>query len=273
MDEPRTSTTLPDDLAPDKPSVARIYDFLLGGFHNSAVDREAARRALAIYPDTALAMRANRAFLRRVVTYLLDQGIDQFLDLGSGIPTAGNVHEVAQRANPAARVAYVDLDPIAVLHSEALLRGNPGATMIQADVRDPAAILAHPTTRRLLDPGKPLAVLLVALLHFVTDDADADDLVRTLRETLPAGGYLVLSHGNYEEAPPEILAQLKQLYAGTSNPAKERSRAEIARFFDGLELVEPGLVYAPRWRPDDPDDPFRDEPGRSLVLVGVGRKP
>jgi hypothetical protein len=273
MHDPRTPLRLPEGTPPDRPSAARMYDYFLGGFHNFAIDRQAAQQVIAIYPDAPLVMRANRAFLRRAVTFLLEQGVDQFLDLGSGIPTVGNVHEVAQRANPAARVVYVDLDPVAVLHSEALLRDNPNAAVIRADVRDPTPILAHPTARRLLDPGRPLAILLVALLHFVTDDAEAERLVGTLREALPPGGFLALSHGTHEGAPPEAIARAERLYAGTSNPAKARSRAEVARFFAGLELVEPGLVHAPVWRPDDPDDPLRDDPTRSLILAGVGRKP
>lgn len=261
------------DGAPEKPSVARMYDHMLGGFQNAAVDREAVRRAQAIYPDIALAARANRAFLRRAITHLIERGVTQFLDLGSGIPTAGNTHEVAQRHDPAARVLYVDSDPVAVGHGAALLADNPHAAALRADARDPAAILAHPTTRHLLDLDRPVGVLLLTVLHFITDDEEAEATVRTLRAALAPGSYLALSHGNYEEAPPAILAQLKRLYGGTSNPAQERSRAAIAGFFAGLELAEPGLVYAPDWHPDDPDDPFRDAPGRSLSLVGVARKP
>ncbi len=273
MDDRPVPATPWGDGEPEKPSVARMYDYMLGGFQNAAVDRAAVRRAQAIYPDIAFVARANRAFLRRAVTFLLDRGIDQFLDLGSGIPTAGNVHEVAQRRDPAARVLYVDSDPIAVAQSTALLADNPRAAAIRADARDPAAILAHPTTRRLLDRDRPIGVLLLTVLHFLTDDAEAEAAVSTLRAALAPGSYLALSHANYEEVAPAILAQLKQLYGGTSNPAKERSRAEIARFFVGLVLAEPGLVYAPRWHPDDPDDPFLDAPGRSLSLVGVARKP
>jgi len=273
MDDRPVPATPWGDGEPEKPSVARMYDHMLGGFQNAAVDRAAVRRAQAIYPDIAFVARANRAFLRRAVTFLLDRGIDQFLDLGSGIPTAGNTHEVAQRRDPAARILYVDVDPLAVAHSAALLADNPYAAALRADARDPTAILDHPTTRRLLDRDRPVGVLLLTLLHFVPDDGEAYGLVATLRAALPPGSYLALSHANYEAVAPAILAQLKQLYGGTSNPAKERSRAAIANFFAGLELAEPGLVYAPRWHPDDPDDPFLDRPGRSLSLVGVARKP
>lgn len=272
MDDSRLPPALGTDGEPEKPNVSRMYDYMLGGFQNAAVDREAVRRAQAIYPDIAFVARANRAFLRRAVTFLLDRGIDQFLDLGSGIPTAGNTHEIARRRDPAARVLYVDSDPIAVAQSTALLADNPHAAALRADARDPAAILAHPTTRRLLDRDRPIGVLLLTVLHFITDDAEAETTVRTLRAALAPGSYLALSHANYEEVPPPILAQCERLYAGTSNPARARTRAEIAPFFTGLELAEPGLVYAPRWHPDDPDDPFLDEPGRSLSLVGVARK-
>lgn len=273
MDDRPVPATPWGDGEPEKPSVARMYDYMLGGFQNAAVDRAAVRRAQAIYPDIAFVARANRAFLRRAVTFLADRGIDQFIDLGSGIPTAGNTHEVAQRRDPAARVLYVDSDPIAVAHSAALLADNPRAAALRADARDPAAILAHPTTRRLLDRDRPIGVLLLTLLHFVPDDGEAYGLVATLRAALPPGSYLALSHANYEAVAPEILAQCERLYAGTSNPARARTRTEIANFFAGLELAEPGLVYAPQWYPDDPDDPFLDQPGRSLSLVGVARKP
>lgn len=270
MDDPRTSS--PPPLPTDRPSVARMYDYMLGGFQNAAVDREAVRRAQAVYPDIAFVARANRAFLRRAVTFLLDRGIDQFLDLGSGSPTAGNTHQIAQRRNPAARVLYVDSDPIVVAQSTALLTDTPHATALRADARDPATILDHPTTRHLLDRDRPIGVLLLTVLHFLTDDAEAAAAVRTHREALAPGSYLALSRANYEEVAPAILAQCERLYAETSNPARARSRGETARFFAGLALAEPGLVYAPRWHPDDPDDPFLDQPGRSLSLVGVARR-
>jgi hypothetical protein len=273
MDDPRVPIALPEGPAAEKPSAARMYDYMLGGFHNVAIDREAVARAAAVYPDAALAARGNRAFLRRAVTYLIERGIDQFLDLGSGIPTAGNVHEVAQRADPAARVVYVDLDPTAVAHSRALLHDNPGAIAIQADARRPAAILARPEVRRLLDLERPVGLLLLTLLHFVANDTEAYGLVATLRDAVTPGSYLALSHGTYEGAPAAVIGQVERLYAGTANPVQFRAGPAIAHFFAGWELVEPGLVHGPVWHPDDPDDPFRDEPGRSLNLVGVGRKP
>jgi hypothetical protein len=255
----------------DKPSAARMYDYYLGGSHNFELDRTLAEQAIALWPDLPLIMAANRAFLRRAVNYLVSQGIEQFLDIGSGIPTVGNVHEVAQSADPAARVVYVDIDPIAVAHSTAILQDTPGVAAIQADVRRPDQILTHPEVARLLDFEQPLAVLLVALLHFIPDDEQASNAVRVLREALPAGGYLVISHASYEGMPAQS-REHEQLYARTPTPMRMRSRAEIEQLFDGLELVDPGLVYIPLWRPEGPNDLFLDQPERCTGFAGVSRK-
>lgn len=266
------TTEFSDQAPQDKPGVARMYDYFLGGYHNFAIDRQAAEQVIAIYPDMPLVAQANRGFLRRAVQFLVAQGIEQLLDIGSGIPTVGNVHEVAQRANPAARVVYVDSDAVAVAHSEAILRGNAHATAIRADARRPEQILDHPEVRRLLDFRQSVAVLLAAVLHFVTDDEEAYRLVRVLREALAPGSYLAISHGTDENVPPAISAQLARLYVRTTNPARVRSRDEIERFFAGLELVEPGLVYVPLWRPTAADDLFLAQPERSVHYGGVGRK-
>jgi SAM-dependent methyltransferase len=258
----------------DRPNVARMYDYYLGGYHNFAIDRQAAEAVLAAYPDFALAMRANRAFLRRAVRYLAAQGIDQFLDLGSGIPTVGNVHEVAQQANPAARVVYVDLDPVAVAHSEAILAGDPATVVLQGDVRQPEAILANPTTRQLLDFRQPIAVLMLTVLHFLTDDAEALQAVRTLRDALAPGSYLVISHGTPDhDTRREVKERVIGLYRATNTPAKPRRAAEVLRFFAGFELVPPGLVYTPQWRPESTADPLHDQPAASATYAAVGRKP
>lgn len=261
------------DLPLDRPSSARIYDYLLGGYHNFACDRAVADAATAIYPDFPLIMRANRAFLRRSVTVLCGAGIDQFLDIGSGIPTAGNVHEIVRPYNPDARVVYVDRDPIATAHSRAILRDVPTATAIQADGRETAAILGHAATRRLLDLGQPLGVLLVSLLHFIPDDGEAAALVQALRDAMAPGSYLVLSHVSYDHAAQETLAQLEALYAGSGIAIKPRPLAAIGAYFAGLDLVEPGLVDMPLWRPEGPDDVFVDQPERVFGYAGVGRKP
>ena len=259
---------------PETPSVARIYDYLLGGHHNFPADRAAAEQALAANPDMRLIMQANRGFLRRAVTFMIGEGISQFLDLGSGIPTVGNVHEVAQNANPTARVLYVDIDPVAVAQSAALLAGNPNASVIQADVRDPKQILDHPEARRLLDLRQPIGVLLVSLLHFIPDTSEARQLVQHLREAVAPGSYMVISHAGmeYEEAK-RWLDRAVQAYSRSTTPITPRTRAEIASFFEGLELVEPGLVDVPLWRPEGPHDVLLDDPKRANGVAGVARKP
>ena len=228
----------------DQPSAARMYDYYLGGHHNFAVDRRAAEAAIRANPDVPLIARANRAFLRRVVTFLSAQGIDQFLDIGSGIPTVGNVHAVAHGMNPAARVVYVDHDPIAVAHSRALLQDLHTVTAIHGDIRQPEQILTDPQARQVLDWGKPIAVLL-AILHFVADDAEADHSVRVLRDALVPGSYLAISHGTQEERPPELYQQVRQVYARSPTPLISRTRTQITHFFAGFALVPPDLVFVP----------------------------
>lgn len=260
-------------MSQDKPNPARMYDYYLGGYHNFEIDRQVAEKVIEVYPDAPRVAQANRAFLRRVVRFLLERGIDQFLDLGSGIPTVGNVHEVAQQADPTARVVYVDIDAVAVAQSQSILQGNCQTIAIQADIRQPAEILNDPKVRQLLDFDRPLAVLLNAVLHFVPDDAEAHAVVRTIRDALVPGSYVAISHSTYEEAPPEIVEQIDRLYADSTNPSRTRTRAQIEVFFRGLDVVEPGVVHLPRWRPEGPDDVFFDSPERSLVLGGVGRLP
>jgi O-methyltransferase involved in polyketide biosynthesis len=257
----------------ERPSAARIYDYLLGGYHNFEVDRVAAQQFVEMLPDMPLYMKANRAFLRRVVRFLVDQGIDQFLDLGSGIPTVGNVHEVAQSANSSARVVYVDNESIAVRHSKTILEDNSNATAILGDMRQPELILNHPETERLVDLSKPTAVLLLAVLLFVTDDEEAYRLVRVLREALAPGSYIAISHPTEEGLPPEKIEQGRKLYAAFGAPVNIRSYAQIERFFEGLELIEPGVVKAPLWRPEGPEDLLLDTPEVVGYYVGVGRKP
>lgn len=262
----------PDDVPHEIPSVARIYDYYLGGYHNFAADRHVAEAAIAIYPDLPLIMQANRAFLRRVVRYCIDQGITQFLDLGSGIPTAGNVHEVAQKMYPQARVVYVDIDPVAVTHSTAILRDNPHATIIQADALQPTQVFGHAELTRLIDTRQPLAVLLLAFLHFVPDDAAASAIVRAVHTALAPGSYVALSHATYDGVSRETVEQVETLYARNTNPLKARSREQLERFFDGLDPVAPGLVHTPLWHPEGKDDLFVDQPERACAFAGVGRK-
>jgi hypothetical protein len=267
------SSWVPEDVPLDKPNAARMYDYYLGGSHNFAIDRDAAEQAISIYPEFPLIMRANRAFLRRAVTFLARQGIDQFLDIGSGIPTVGSVHEIIQRINPAARAVYVDVDPIAVAHSEGILRGNPSVGVVGADARRPEQVLGHPDVRRLIDFDRRVAVLLVFVLHFMGDDATASHIVDAFRGAMAPDSYLVLSHGTAEGLPTEQLDPLIRLYERSTSPWSSRSRQQVQRFFCGLELVEPGVVHTPLWRPESPHDLYADHPERASSYAGVGRKP
>jgi hypothetical protein len=226
----------------------------------------------AVEPNVRAIVRANRAFLGRAVRFLAASGIRQFLDVGSGIPTAGNVHEIAQQASPGARVAYADIDPVAVAHSKAILAGHPDATVIQADLRDPEAILASPAVNELIDFSQPAGLLLVAVLHFLPDTDDPWRHVACLRDALAPGSYLVLGHGTGEHAPAKAQAAETLYNRGVATSAHARSRAGILRFFDGFDLVDPGLVYLPQWRPDSPADVPAD-PSQYGNLAGVGHRP
>jgi hypothetical protein len=264
---------IPTDVPLDKPNSARIYDYFLGGYHNFGQDREVAEQLLQLYPDLRLTGQANRAFLRRTVNYLLAQGIDQFLDLGSGIPTMGNVHEVVQRAKPEACVVYVDVDPVAVAHSQTMLSGHEPASAICADLREPDAILAHSEVQRLLDLERPLGLLLVAVLHYVVDDDAAFGAVDRLRQALAPGSHMVLAHPTFVEfdgkprSPEAGRAILRK-----ASDTERRTRDQISRFFADWDLVEPGLVLTPLWRPEGPDDPLLAAPERAFTVGGVARK-
>jgi hypothetical protein len=258
---------IPQEIPLDQPSPARIYDYLLGGYHNFAIDRQIADKMVAIDPEMRLGAQANRAFLRRAVSFVMEQGIDQILDLGSGIPTVGNVHEEAQAINPEARVVYVDIDPVAVSHSNVILKDNPLATAIQADVRDSKLILGHEKVRALLNLDQPLAVLMIAVLHYVVDDAEAHTAVRDTLNAIAPGSYLVIAHATTEYEPPG-LQKLRQVF-GQASTAKRRSRAEIETFFEGGDMMEPGLVWTPLWRPEDANDLLVDQPHRAFTLAGV----
>jgi len=257
----------------DRPNMARIYDYFLGGDQNVTADR-AAEHVLDNYPDAALAARANRAFLRRAVAFLAGQGINQFLDIGSGLPTVGNVHEVAHTINPTARVVYVDNDPVAVRYSRELLEeeGASGVTAVEADLRDPTAILARPEVRRLLAARRPLALLLLAVLPLIPDDDEARRAVGQLTAALPSGSYLAISHATREGGAAEALAQFARQYEVRTSPVAFRPRATIEGFFAGCALVPPGLVFVPAWRPDSAHDILVDEPERAAAVAGVGRK-
>ncbi|MFC0435624.1 SAM-dependent methyltransferase [Kutzneria buriramensis] len=253
------------------PSAARAYDALLGGAHNFEADREFARKAEQVFPGVAASCQANRAFLRRSVCFLVRNGVRQFLDIGSGIPTVGNVHEIAQAADPTCRVAYVDNEDVAVQHSKLILQDNAGATVVRADVRTPGDILDAPEIRRLLDFDRPVAVLMLALLHFIPDSDDPAGLVGHYRKALPPGSYLAITHATGDSRPTEMRA-LEKLYATSSNPAVARTTEWITSLFDGLELVEPGTTYVPEWQPDTSLD-VPSHPEHYIFFGGLARKP
>ncbi|MFC4612748.1 SAM-dependent methyltransferase [Streptomyces maoxianensis] len=254
------------------PSVSRIYDYYLGGSHNFEVDREAARKAMEFMPGLPKIMQANRAFMRRAVNYAVSEGVTQFLDIGSGIPTFGNVHEVAQKATAESRVVYVDHDPVAVSHSRAVLDGNEQAVVLSADLRKPRQILDNPETTELLDLERPVALLLVAVLHFLEDEDDPQSAVAQLRDALAPGSLIILTHASYEgiPVPEEQAGGAVGVYQNIRRPLVMRSREKIARFFEGYEMVEPGLVSMPHWRPDTPAE--QEDPYAFAGFAGVGRK-
>ena len=253
-------------------SVARIYDYLLGGVHNFSVDRDIARTLEAIEPKARVITEANRAFMTRATRFLAaEAGIRQFIDIGSGIPTQGNVHEIVQQIDPESRVLYVDHDPVAVAHSTALLNGNSNATVINADLTDPAQILDHPTTRRMIDFTRPVGLLLVAVLHFIPDEQHPASILARLRRDLAPGSHLVISHGTHHTDTGDAVTKVYR-QAVTQGEATLRTSEEILAFFEGFDLLDPGLVHGPLWRPDSPDD-VPDDPTRFWFLAGVGRKP
>ncbi|MDH6575138.1 SAM-dependent methyltransferase [Kitasatospora sp. MAP5-34] len=252
----------------DKPNAARVYDYYLGGSHNFEADRQMARRAMELWPDLPAIMRSNRAFLRRAVQFLAERGITRFLDIGSGIPTFGAVHEVARTIRPEARVVYVDRDPVAVAHSRLLLKDDPLSQVVEADLRSVQDLLARPEVAGLLGAGEPVALMLVAVLHFVTDEEEPGKLVATLRDALPPGSALALCHASTEGRPDQA-GPHQDLYRLTPTPLTMRTPQQITGFFDGFELVEPGVVYLPEWRPENPLA-VGPHPERMTGLVGVG---
>jgi hypothetical protein len=262
------------NLHADRPHPARVYDYLLGGKDNFAADRAAAEQGLRANPNSRIPPRENRAFLRRVVRHLAGEaGIRQFLDIGTGIPTSPNVHEVAQGVVPDAHVVYVDNDPMVLAHARALLTSSPqGLTeYIDADLRDVGRLLASPQLRATIDLDRPVGLLLIAIMHFVGDDDDPYGIVDRLLAALPSGSYLALSHltGDFD---PEAWEGVAAVYRRTGVTMQVRSRAEIERFFSGLEMVEPGVQVLPAWRPEkDAGAPPTD--AQVSVYGGLGRKP
>lgn len=253
---------------------ARIYDYILGGKDNFEADRKAAEAAIASNPNMATAMRANRAVMRRMTVYLAAElGIRQFLDIGTGLPTSPNMHEIAQRIAPQSRVVYVDNDPIVLAHARALLSSTPegACTYISADVREPEAILADPRLRSTLDLSRPTALMLFGIMHFLPDEARPREIVATLMESLPSGSYLAIQHPTTDFYPPGVGVQAAYRSAGIA--FQYRTRDAFARFLDGLELVEPGIVPMVDWRPEiEPDEP-RPTPAEAGAYAALARKP
>jgi len=269
---PSDSTWIPADFQIERPSAARIYDYYLGGYHNFEIDRNIGDKFVAVFPDLIVSAYVNRNYLRRVAEFIVDQGVNQFLDLGSGIPTAGNLHEIVRRHNPAARVVYVDLDPIAVAHSEAILTGDEQTAVILADLCDAETILNHPKVQGLLDFSQPVGLFAVAALHFVQEEERVLRALNVYREALVPGSYLAVSVWTFDDAPEETRTQYMEINKPMATPGKARSRDQVERYFEGFELVDPGLVHSPLWRPEGPDDLMLEDPGRSLTWAGVGRR-
>jgi S-adenosyl methyltransferase len=256
---------------PEDPSSARIYNYFLGGKDHYPADRLAAEELLSVAPDIRQAVVANRAFLGRAVHFLVTEaGVRQFIEIGAGLPAADNVHEVAQRSVPDARVVYVDTDPIVIAHARNMVRGVPGTAIVEHDLREPPAILDDPELTGLIDVAVPTAVLLANVLASVADEDDPAALIRGLLAPFPAGSFLALSHVTLDGAPESAKAAVKVLdRAGLS--AHPRTRDQVRALLAGLEPVDPGLVWAPEWRPD-PGTGLADDPGRSHVYAAVGRK-
>lgn len=259
------------ELNTEVPHPARIYDYLLGGKDNFAADRAAAEAGIAAAPEVRLIARANRDFLVRAVRHLAERGIRQFIDIGTGIPTSPNVHEVAQGVDPATRVVYVDNDPMVLVHARALMSGpgHGGTAVIQADLRRPTEILTDPRLTDMIDFGRPVGLLLVAVLHHLRDDDDPARLVRELMEPLAPGSHAVLAHLGEDLRPAESSAVAGA--AGRSSVTLvPRGREQVLGFLEGLELVDPGLVQVPYWRPTEP---VGDDAQRVWSYAAVARKP
>lgn len=253
-----------------RPSAARVWDYFLGGSHNFGVDRQVAEAAIAMKPDMPELARQVRRFLRAAVGEMVDAGITQFIDVGAGIPTVGNVHEVAARLNPNVRVAYVDHDPVAVAHGQLILAGNPNAIAINGDLRQPQRILDDPALRDLIDLSRPVGLLLVAVLHFVLDD-DPGPIVATLRDAAAPGSYLAIQHATHDGQPEATINMLEMWNSQSPEPMRWRTREQITELFSGFTLVPPGVVYLPLWRPDA-EQPAETQPERFASYAGVGYK-
>jgi hypothetical protein len=277
-------TAAPDSVVPDtavpgvdttKPSPARLYDYYLGGTSNFEVDRVAAEGLRRSLPELSDAAWANRGFHQRATAWLAGSGIRQFIDIGSGLPTVGNTHQVVQRVDPSIRVVYVDIDPMVAIHSAKLLPGTPNTAVVTADLRDPDTLLGHPDVRRLIDFTEPAGLLMTAVMHFVADSAQPARLVRRYLAALAPGSYLVLSHATGDRLPPRAVRAIDDVYAKATERIHLRPRAEVERFFSGLEILpphtgaEPEICYVGQWGAEDPA--AADSDGSRVLYCGVAR--
>ncbi|MGW7577314.1 SAM-dependent methyltransferase [Streptomyces sp. NPDC054765] len=265
-----------EEIDTSRPHPARMYDYYLGGWDNYEVDRVAAERVIEVHPEVRIGARTNRAFMRRAVRALAAGGIRQIIDIGTGIPTSRNTHEVARETAPDTRVVYVDNDPIVATHAGARLTNTEGTAFVLGDVRDPKALLDHPAVRELIDFGRPVGLLLVAVLHFIRDDEDPAGLVAALADALPAGSHLVLSHataGSYEEGrlDERVRDGVVNVYKSATATLSLRSQAEIEPLFGPFTLLDPGVVRVPLWRPDGAV-PGEQDAHNTALYGGVGRK-
>jgi S-adenosyl methyltransferase len=268
---------VPQGVDPARPSPARLYDYFLGGTANFAVDRAAAEKLKAAAPEVVDGMWANRGFYGRAAVWIAEQGIRQFIDIGSGLPTQNNTHQAVHKVAADARVVYADNDPMVAAHADALLAEDGTTTVITADVRDPDALLGHPALLRLIDFAEPAGVLMTAVMHFVPDESDPWGLVARYMAAVAPGSYLALSHGTYENLPPNKVRAGVDMLAEAAENAYPRPRPEVERFFAGLDLVEPyagagpAVTYVGLWGAEDPA--AADSDGSRGFYCGVARRP
>jgi hypothetical protein len=263
------------DLQLDKAHSARMYDYYLGGRTNFVADREAVGRVMALVPTVLVGARANREFMHRSTRFLAQHGIRQFLDIGTGIPTRPNLHEVAQSVTPSARIVYVDNDPIVLAHAKALLQSRPEGrtTYVQADLNDPAAILGSPVLHETFDLGEPVALSLIAVLPFIVDNERAAAITTALKDAMPPGSALVITHGTLDfSLNRDLHERASDIYRSSGTAVTARTLAEIAAFFDGWELVEPGITSPFRWRPEEEDDVYDITDTEAGAYAGVAFK-
>lgn len=260
---------VPTSVDLEKPSAARAYDYVLGGNHNFAVDRAFVAKLIAAQPEVKRFVIMNRAFMRRAVLFMVEQGIRQFLDLGSGIPTVGNVHEIAQAADPSAKVVYVDNEHVAVAHSQLLLEKNDNAVMVHADIAKPGLVLSDPATRQVLDFDQPIGILAITIAHYVLDDQDPLGVFAAYRDAVPSGSYLAMTHLTDDFTQ---VSEITEAMKTSQNSVVARSSAEVAALFGDFEMVEPGLVTTSQWRPERSADLPADAAVHDGLYAGVARK-